>query len=54
MSNNKQKAKRKILVVDDEMDSSTIFRIALEDNRFDVQKGTLRTGCQKQYYQLYH
>ena len=38
MSNNKQKAKRKILVVDDELDSSTTFRIALEDNRFDVQK----------------
>jgi hypothetical protein len=26
------------LVVDDELDSSAIFRIALEDNRFDVQK----------------
>ena len=38
MSNNKQKAKRKILVVDDELDSFTTFRIALEDNRFDVQK----------------
>jgi len=38
MSNNKQKAKRKILVVDDELDSSAIFRIALEDNRFDGQK----------------
>jgi DNA-binding response OmpR family regulator len=36
MNNNKQKAKRKILVVDDEPDSSTIFRIALEDNGFDV------------------
>src|SRR5919198_4113140 len=32
----KRKAKRKILVVDDEPDSSTIFRIALEDNGFDV------------------
>jgi DNA-binding response OmpR family regulator len=34
--NNKRKANRKILVVDDEPDSSTIFRIALEDNGFDV------------------
>jgi DNA-binding response OmpR family regulator len=36
MNNNKRKAKRKILVVDDEQDRSTIFRIALEDNGFDV------------------
>src|ERR687887_1958865 len=34
--NNKRKANRKILVVDDEPDSSTIFRIALEDNGFIV------------------
>jgi CheY-like chemotaxis protein len=36
MNNNKQKSKRKILVVDDEPDSSTIFRLALEDNGFIV------------------
>src|SRR5919197_3164513 len=36
MNNNKQKSKRKILVVDDEPDSSTIFRLALEDKGFDV------------------
>jgi DNA-binding response OmpR family regulator len=35
-NNKKQKSKRKILLVDDEPDSSTIFRIALEDNGFDV------------------
>jgi CheY-like chemotaxis protein len=32
---NKQK-KRRILVVDDEHDNTLIFRIALEDNGFDV------------------
>ena len=33
---NKQNTKRRILVVDDEPDNASIFRITLEDNGFDV------------------
>jgi CheY-like chemotaxis protein len=33
---NEQNTKKRILVVDDEPDNSTIFKIALEDSGFDV------------------
>jgi CheY-like chemotaxis protein len=33
---NEQNTKKRILVVDDEPDNSTIFKIALEDSGFEV------------------
>ena len=33
---NEQNMKKRILVVDDEPDNCTIFKIALEDNRFEL------------------
>jgi CheY-like chemotaxis protein len=33
---NKQNKKRRILVVDDEPDNTSIFRLGLEDNGFEV------------------